>query len=331
MEKKRDYYFDNAKFFLVLLVVLGHAMEIPKGNNISAFYQLIYLFHMPAFTLVSGYFVKFQKKQKLAELILQYAVFQTIYCLFDIYILKNDGTFTYTTPYWILWFSLALIVWKVITPYIARFKFSLVLSILVAILTGYDNSIEYYLSLSRIIVLFPFFLLGYYAEKSHFEKLRSFLPPALSLSLFAISFQILLKRQPFPTGLFYHAIPYQNMEMSGWGAGVSRLLVLLWGSILLCCFLAVIPNEKKRYSQFGQRTLQAYLLHGFIIKLLIRYQVNTLLTSALHKALFFVCMILLTILLLSKSLQYIFRPIASLTNLLSPMKKADAQPCLTQE
>ena len=57
--KQRSYYFDNGKFFLIVLVVLGtfdHNLQEDVDTN--ALYNTIYTFHMPAFILISGYFAK---------------------------------------------------------------------------------------------------------------------------------------------------------------------------------------------------------------------------------------------------------------------------------
>ncbi len=57
---KRDSFFDNAKFILIVLVVFGHMIETFIEDNVTvyAIYKVIYSFHMPAFILVSGFFTK---------------------------------------------------------------------------------------------------------------------------------------------------------------------------------------------------------------------------------------------------------------------------------
>ena len=316
MENSRDNYLDNAKFFLILLVVLGHSMEILSGHYIQVLYRLIYLFHIPAFVLIAGYFLKFQKKQKFSEMITQYLIFQTIYCGFNIYILKNDASFSYSTPYWILWFSLALIFWKLVTPLFIKLKYPVVIAVIIAVLIGYDDSVGYYFCLSRTIVFFPFFLLGYYAEKRHFDKLKSFFNPIFSLIIFSFSFLLLLKLPSFHIGLLYNSSSYKAMGFSSLYAGIFRLLFLAWGGILVLAFFVIIPNSKQVYSKLGQRTFQAYILHGFIIKLLAYYQLSSYITSYFYKALFFIGIILITIILLLKPWQYIFYPIKYLSKLI---------------
>jgi len=56
----RDPYFDNAKFILIALVVIGHIMAplMTHSTACKTLYIWIYIFHMPAFALISGYFAK---------------------------------------------------------------------------------------------------------------------------------------------------------------------------------------------------------------------------------------------------------------------------------
>lgn len=54
----RDPYWDVVKGLLIILVVLGHAAQYAEGGDYGnlPLFKGIYLFHMPLFALVSGYF-----------------------------------------------------------------------------------------------------------------------------------------------------------------------------------------------------------------------------------------------------------------------------------
>src|SRR5690606_8207293 len=107
---KRDYYFDNAKFILIFLVVFGHLIQsyIDSNSFFSALYKLLYTFHMPAFILVSGYFAKgiYEKGyifKIIKKLIIPYLIFQVIYSIFY-YVLysKSMLTIDFLNPHWSL-------------------------------------------------------------------------------------------------------------------------------------------------------------------------------------------------------------------------------------
>jgi len=57
MERKRLIWADSLKGVLIILVVLGHAIQYTIGNECyeNRLWNIIYSFHMPAFMAVSGY------------------------------------------------------------------------------------------------------------------------------------------------------------------------------------------------------------------------------------------------------------------------------------
>lgn len=56
----RIYKWDNIKFILILLVVLGHFVDVytSESDNMKALFFTIYIFHMPLFIFISGLFSK---------------------------------------------------------------------------------------------------------------------------------------------------------------------------------------------------------------------------------------------------------------------------------
>lgn len=57
MERKRMIWADSLKGMLIILVVLGHAIQHTIGNDCynNHLWNYIYSFHMAAFMAVSGY------------------------------------------------------------------------------------------------------------------------------------------------------------------------------------------------------------------------------------------------------------------------------------
>ncbi|WP_079525019.1 MULTISPECIES: acyltransferase family protein [Halobacillus] len=118
----RDAYFDNAKFLLIFLVVFGHVISPLKHDNqlLFALYTAIYLFHMPGFALMSGYFAKkYQRKGYILsitkKLLLPYLLFQVIYSVYY-YMTGKETTLTINLfqPHWTLWFLLSLFCWHLL-------------------------------------------------------------------------------------------------------------------------------------------------------------------------------------------------------------------------
>ena len=85
----RDPFFDNAKMLLVGLVVVGHSwMLLPETFVTSWAYNFLYLWHVPAFVMVTGYLSRsftFSRRDlvRLATtVVLPYLVFEALLAAF---------------------------------------------------------------------------------------------------------------------------------------------------------------------------------------------------------------------------------------------------------
>lgn len=269
---------------------------------------------MPAFVLIAGYFSKSQTLPKLGGLLAQYVVFQTLYLLFNRFVLGNTNTpFSYIMPYWILWFLVSCLLWKMCIPFISRLPapVALAITVMLSVLAGYDDLITRYLSLSRTLVFFPFFLLGYYAQKKHFALLKK-VPKLVAVLLILLSFWQ-LHLAPGITGKFlYAANPYEDFPLDGPAAGITRLVCLAWGFVLICCFFVLVPTRRQPYSLMGQRTLQVFLLHGFAIRY-IQYKTPLpgLLTTPLLRFAFIMGLLVFSLLLMAKPVAAFFAPLCN--------------------
>ncbi len=63
MSAQRNEVFDGLKFLLIVLVAVGHFSEPYRYTHsvVLGGYSVIYLFHMPLFILLSGYFGSVRK------------------------------------------------------------------------------------------------------------------------------------------------------------------------------------------------------------------------------------------------------------------------------
>src|SRR5690348_5045484 len=160
---------DNARFVLIALVVVGHLIEqlVHTGPTADALYRWIYLFHMPAFVLVSGalsspVLTRRRLVRIVTGLLLPYVLFQTLYPAWDAWLFgSGDWSQGYLTPYWLLWYLLSLACWRLMLPVFARLKYPLPIAVAVALAAGAVSWIGYPFSLSRTLAFFPLFLLGF--------------------------------------------------------------------------------------------------------------------------------------------------------------------------
>lgn len=278
MEKyKRIYQIDNIKFVLIFLVVFGHLCEQMSFKGSGYLYLLIYSFHMPAFVFLSGYCCKKSSGERICvKYLYPYFVFQTFYVAFSRYIMHQNIIFQYTTPYWLLWYLLSLFFWNlailVISDSNRRIKQIVVVGSIMAIMVGYESTIAYYLSLSRTIVLFPFFLCGYYLKregkhifKTDNRKINSVYKALSILSVGITCFIILKNRAILQASWAYYSNPYRVQ-----GDGADKRIFFFFTSIVFIIFLCLFVPKKKMgiITWIGQNTMMIFLLHGFIIRYL---------------------------------------------------------------
>lgn len=276
--KQRDYYFDNAKFILILLVVFGHFLRsfIHENELILTLYKTIYSFHMPAFILVSGYFAKgFGKegylKKVAKKLVLPYFIFQAIYSLFY-YAIETKDTLAVNPfdPHWSLWFLLSLFFWNVLLSVFAKMPMNLALgsAFAIGIGIGYVEGVDNYLSLSRTFVFFPLFLLGFYMKKEHFKKIKAPKFQAVSILILSATFMMYYILPNFNFQWLFGSKPYVRLISEVWEGGLIRTGFYLISLVTTICFLSLIPKGKYFFTEWGTRTFYVYLLHGFVVKYL---------------------------------------------------------------
>ncbi|RAS74271.1 acyltransferase family protein [Priestia endophytica] len=276
---KRTAYFDNAKFVLIFLVVFGHTISPyrTETSELLSVYHFIFIFHMPVFILLAGYFSKnFHKKgyykKTFTKVLLPYLIFQTVYTFFYNFIYGVD-TYSvdyYLVPRWAMWFLLSLVFWKLMLPYFAKLKpsigmtVSILLGLLVGLFNFYDG-IEDFLSISRMLVFFPFFLLGYYLSQRENPFGLLVTPVGRVLSV-VILLCTLIGSYYFLNDTQYTEMLYGTKMYDSFSDFYIRIAHYVIAFIVSFAFMALIPSKRSIFTGIGQRSLYVYLLHGFFLK-----------------------------------------------------------------
>ena len=159
---RRVLYWDNMKGFLIILVVFAHFLyQFQSGRFLAdALVDFIYLFHMPAFIFVSGYFGKSKNSRSpksIAKLLILYYLFNTAMGFLF-------GFESLLIPVYSYWYLLALAVWRVTAPYLAKINHVQILLVPAAILVGLLQDVDNTLAISRIIAFYPFYMAGYLSD-----------------------------------------------------------------------------------------------------------------------------------------------------------------------
>jgi fucose 4-O-acetylase-like acetyltransferase len=283
---------DNARFVLIALVVTGHLLEqlADQGPIATALYRWIYLFHMPAFVLISGAVSKSTLTRHrvfalATGLLLPYLIFQTLYPAWDAWLFHTgDGSQDYLTPYWLLWYLPSLACWRLLLPMFARLKFALPLAVAIALAAGLAPWIGYPLSLSRTLVFFPLFLLGHRLGGQRLQQLGdSVVRKGVALVvLIAAAFGAWLLRDLDPQWL-YASVGYDALDIAAPAGSGIRLALLAASSACALSVLTLLPR-RSHGSTAGRRSLDAYLLHGFLVRAAVAAGVFSWLGGAMPEA-----------------------------------------------
>lgn len=280
--EKRIQKWDLLKFFLMFCVVLGHFADVHAGTNefAQSLYLLIYSFHMPLFMFISGLFSKNMVNEKQWDKMLGYLVLYFFLKLVKfIYDAVFDQCFTFRVfgETGIAWFMFALFAFAVITVFTSRYKPAgvLVFTILLSLFAGYDNEIGSNFVLSRIIVLYPFYYVGYCIDPKKvviFSKGKIKKIVALVLIGVLIWVAFTFKGLYITRPMFVCQHPYEKLNEYAAFGPLIRLACYAVSALACICFIVITPNRigKGFIARFGQYTLPVYCFHYLIIYLVYR-------------------------------------------------------------
>lgn len=268
--KYRNYLFDNLKFFLIILVVIGHFIDpyVGYSNVLKNMFFFIYSFHMPLFIFVTGYFSKgfYKNKNVKANKIITYIILYLL--IIGVEYITGDHSlslFGRDTP---AWYLLATTIWLVLIPITDKIKPSimLIVSFIIGICSGYDASIGDFMALSRVLVFYPFFLLGYYTTEENIKKLtvKENILPALIFILIII---LIVFNNDFNIYRFRLLVTGRNsFKVVGLGlsGGLYRFIYYIFVPLIGMALIILTPKKKMFFTKLGERTLQVYVLHYFV-------------------------------------------------------------------
>lgn len=291
----RNKQIDYLKGILIVSVVIGHFLELILKNNIArGLYIIIYSMHMPLFIFTTGYFSKCNIKKIATKQFIPFLFFSIIYQIFAIAIhdIKKPQI---TTPYWILWYLFATIVWNVSSGLWQNQRkevkyIILAFSIFSSLLVGYCPMIGRKYSLSRIIVFFPFFILGNMWRKKELNfyissKIQKIVWSSTALLLCGILYwnQARIKYSWLYEATSYEAGKYTIM---------IRICHLIFSYFMVVILMNNIPEQKENiFTNIGQHTMFIFLIHGFIVKYLKYIDITKMIMTIPNKIIAVIIMI----------------------------------------
>lgn len=279
----RDTYFDSLKFILIAFVVMGHVFDQNMNDSISlAINNTFYLFRIPLFIFISGYFCKksasAEKKKKtilkLAETLLTFQLIS--YLLWGII---NKGAFAplwtiFIYPAWTLWYLYSLIWWRLLIyampqKFIDNYKFVICSAFLISLLGGFIP-VHTELSLQRTMTYMPLFFLGYYCGHGQIPFSKHWMNKVLAVVVLVSAFIIMLIINKDIHTILYGSYPYtfsQNM-LGRMGYRALQLISVMVMGVAVLSLVKPLPNK---FNRMSRETLFIYVYHSFVIIIISHY------------------------------------------------------------
>ncbi|TMR05601.1 acyltransferase [Actinomadura soli] len=273
--KQRDPFFDNAKYFAILLVVAGHSLanlqNVPLAKGL---YIFVYMFHMPLFIVITGYFSRNwtfaggKARKLITNVGVPYVVFEFAYSLYDWLAGRNELEISLLNPYYLTWFLCALFMWRLSTPVWQQIRWPLAVAVGFALLS-YMSDLGGTFDIHRVLGLLPFYVLGLTLKPHHFELLKK--PVARPIGAVVLAAGLggaYLAMDRMSRNWIYWKHAHAEMGVGNVTGTLMRLAMFACAMVLVAAFLTQIPRRRHWFTGLGAATLYAYLLHGFVIRLL---------------------------------------------------------------
>jgi fucose 4-O-acetylase-like acetyltransferase len=311
--------FDNIKFLLIMLVVMGHFID--ECTDVSDVYRsifvFIYSFHMPLFFVVSGYFHRDKNiKNKVIFYIMMGFTAKMIVAAGKLFIKGETPKVELFSDKGFPWFMFVM-AFYVLISYALRDvnrKGLLVFAVLLACLAGYDSGVGDFLYVSRIIVFYPFYLVGMLLNDRRFmEKLTELKIPenrfrmrclvavsVASIVIWAYLCFCRLDRVYIMRWMFTGRNSFSVKSAYLPYGFIYRLVAYTISTVLCFAVICLLPDVKiPGFTVFGANTLQIYLWHKTMVYILIKANVDQMLQTTAGGKILWLLLAVLTCYLLN--------------------------------
>ena len=272
----RDPFLDNAKFLLIVLVVVGHNWypAIDDARLVKAAYLVVYTFHVPAFVLLSGYASRrFEGRPKqwrklLVGVLVPYLVFQTAYAAEAAALSGKAFALHLSGPIYVCWFLLSLFVWRASTPLWRSLPRPVLIAVVVSLAAGVTVTSTAF-ALSRTLQLLPWFVLGLQLQRRHFDLLRRTRVRVGAVAVLAAAAVVAVIVAPgVDVRWFDREWDADDLHVPAALDPVLALGLDLVTVVLIAAVLALVPRRRTWLTRLGALTMYPFLLHGLVTRVL---------------------------------------------------------------
>lgn len=273
-QRARIAYLDNARYWVMLLVVVGHALtefvQFPAARDA---YLWIYLFHMPFFALISGYTARHHVadgphiRRMIGTLVVPYLIVETSLQLLTRHYDGEPRHLMLLSPQWVGWFLAALFIWRLTTPIWRHLRHPVTVAVLISLAVPLVE-VPNVLALPKVLGFLPFYVIGLHFRREWFTWLAGVPQRIVAAALLAgtaMACRFVPDDWPSQWLLYKHRYDEDPLNAGPVEGILIRAGLIALGLVLSLAVLSLVPHGRSVTSALGQRTFYAYLLHGFFI------------------------------------------------------------------
>lgn len=279
----RQTWIDQARWIAIVLVVMGHAVGQMRSESglAIAVSNFVYIFHIPVFVILAGWGARRAEAngKNLVkiwwQLLLPYVIFQVVAFALAWALDGKNPSWSFTNQSFGLWFLVALAGWRFVGPWFRGLPWAVPLSVVLALLAGMSPSIGSWLSISRILVFLPLFLIGpWLVDQVTFWRHQPIIRLSAAAYLLILAGTVIAMGKDFWRTPFLGKSSYEDLGQGNLSGMVVRLGVLAIAAATASAFLVVLPGQTGAPSRLGQwiaaagqHTMYPYLLHLQVLTL----------------------------------------------------------------
>ncbi len=315
--KQRDSRIDALKGVLILLVVLGHCIghDTSFRVNMTA-YNYIYLFHMPLFVFMSGYFTRMESGHfwnRVLSFIYIYFFWQVVKSVY----LRRSLIYMIALPAPMMWYLLSLTIWCVLYWFTQKIKHKIAPTVIIAVciaialIAGFIPRVGSPFALSRTLVFAPFFFLGVSLQNVNFVEICNKIPYWVAWLVLLAAFVALLIIKMDISIIVRGVSPYPKAYPV---YGLAGRLVYYVAAVVMSSALIRLVMPNKLMSEVGRDTMKYFIFHGVILMVMYKMKIPW---SFDYAVVYWICIsILLFFFNKWKMSDYILNPIGKTTEII---------------
>lgn len=272
-ESARNYLFDNLKAVMLFLVAIGHILDpliVEQTSLYRYLMQYIYLFHMPMFAFITGYFSKDVEKAKnhaVKKALIPYLFWQSLYLLTALIFIRL-GLATYNTnvfklslllPSSPLYYLLCVFMWKSFLKDIVSLRHPIYFSIFAGVLISLVFDPAFHIGWGACFSLLVFFILGFYCTTERIESIRR-IPRSISVLILLLA---VIPATMLPYSFRNVRFTYASVGLHFYEGIFYRILFYGIAVLMIIAFINLFPERKAFFSRIGTNAILVYAGSSF--------------------------------------------------------------------